>query len=313
MYLLDKVTKVDERKWKNRCYIVEGGKIRYATSSFQQWNRKRVNMNGTLICNGRIYFEDQLLKDPSNQHFSDRQKQLIKEGCTTIAVAPYVKYESELPNIPLKWSKFMERSTIDYVVGLTVPVNLVRPSFIRKCQNLLIPFLKVEIKKVADIHSIQWTHISHSLLHYPLMLIPIFHSSVKRKKTLYMTWKKYCLEYGIHTELNELSNSTLSKTFLQKIGLFPQKGTLIAGSDLDYIAYINGKVKSRYERLKVLRGDDELYERAEPDLVVLRGKVLKVFQDIDLDQGYGQRIKIIRPGRFLSMNDVITLENGIYR
>lgn len=313
MYLLDKVTKVDEQKMKDRCYIIEDGKVRYVTSSFKQWNRKRVNMNGTVICNGRIYFEEDLLKDTSDLFFLERQIQLIKKGCTTIALAPYVKYESELPYIPLKWAEYMKKSTIDYVLGLTIPIHLVRTSFIRKCQNSLIPFLKVEIKKEADIHDIQWTHISHTLLHYPLMLIPIFHTTAKRRKALELTWKKYCIEYGIHTELNTSPHSTLDKTFLQKIGLFPQKGTLIAGSDLDYIAYSNGEGKSRYERLKSLRGDGDRFEQSEPDLVVLRGRILKVFEEIDFIQGYGQQVKIIRPGRFLSMNDVITLESEVYR
>ncbi|GAE29029.1 hypothetical protein [Halalkalibacter hemicellulosilyticus] len=313
MYLLDKVIKVDEKRVKDRCFIVEEGRVRYATTTFKQWNKKRVSMNGTVLCSGRVYFDDSLLYEGGDDILYERQKQLIKDGCTTVAIAPHVKYESELANVYHNWNAYLKKSTIDYVIGLTIPAYLIRMSFIRKCQNMLIPYLKVELTTEEDIHSIKWTHISHTLLHYPLAIIPVFQASTKRAKSLEVIWRKYCLDYGIHTDLDSQYSNRINKSLLQKIGLFPQKGTLIAGSDLDYIAYVDRKRKKRYEERKRTARDIEHYKHEEPDLVVLRGRILKVLNEIDLKPGFGQPIQIIRPGRFLSMNDLMEQENHVYR
>ncbi|MFA9455521.1 hypothetical protein ACERJO_02000 [Halalkalibacter sp. AB-rgal2] len=313
MYLLDKVIKVDEKRVKDRCFIVEEGRVRYATTTFKQWNKKRVSMNGTVLCNGRVCFDDSLLQEGGDDTLYERQKLLIKDGCTTVAIAPHVKYESELSNVYHIWNVYFKKSIMDYVIGLTIPAYLVRMSFIRKCQNMFIPFLKVELEKEEDIHSIKWTHISHTLLHYPLTVIPIFKASTKRAKSLEVIWRKYCLNYGIHTDLEAQYSQRINKPLLQKIGLFPQKGTLIAGSDLDYIAYVDRKRKKRYEQRKHTGDDIERYKHEEPDLVVLRGRILKVLNEFDLKPGYGRPIQIIRPGRFLSMNDLMEQDNQVYR
>lgn len=301
MYLLDRATKIDDDFNQLRSYLVEEGQIRYVTSTFKQWNRMRICMKDTTMCNGRVMLDQTLLTIDDFQRFQDRQKELIRIGCTTLAVAPIVSYESEIENEYKRTQNTLASSTLDYVIGLTVPVTLIRTTFIRKCQNLKIPFLRVELETEQELKELHWTHLSQTLLSYPLTIIPIF-SSAKRQKALEELWHSYCSYYGIHTSVPVAQEELWQKPLLQKIGLYPQKGTLIGGSDADYLLFLEEKDQVKKAVEKVASEDSFVYDKKEPDVVVLKGEIIKVYNDFHLKPGFGKLIQVIRPGRFLALN-----------
>jgi hypothetical protein len=306
MYLLDKVTKIDEERNQIRSYLIEDGQINYVTSSFDKWNKKRVSMSGILMTNGRIMYDDELLASKDFQGFQDRQSYLIKKGCTGVAVAPSVQYEREIEAVFKRAKHAMASSTLDYVVGMTIPISLLRPAVLRVFQQFRIPFVRVEFQSFQQLKTIPWTHISQTLLTYPTVLIPVIAPSSDRlEAALLKEWMVYCSNFQIHTTDPLEVLACWKKPLLQKVGLYPNKGTMLQGSDADYLLFIDereGQVHSIDQ--KVAQGDGIVYYKKEPVVVVLKGEIVKTYETISLKPGYGRLIEVIRPGRFMSLQDV---------
>ncbi|MDT8860000.1 hypothetical protein N0O92_07120 [Alkalihalobacillus sp. MEB130] len=306
MYLLDKATKIDEERNEMRSYLIDDGQINYVTNSFGKWNKQRVDMSGTLMTNGRIMYDNELINCEDFQAFQDRQSYLIKKGCTGVAVAPEVKYECDMEAVIKRAKHAMASSTLDYVVGLTFSATLLRPEVLRKCQNLRIPFVRVVIQSFEQIRTLPWTHLSQALLTYPTVLIPEIAPDSKRlEAVLLKEWVKNCSEFQIHTSEPLDILVSWKKSLLQKVGLYPLKGVLLSGSDADYLLFTD----DRNERVhaidqKVAPKETIVYHEREPVIVVIKGEIVKANETISLKPGYGRLIDINRPGRFLSLSDL---------
>ncbi|KHF40326.1 hypothetical protein [Halalkalibacter okhensis] len=306
MYLLDKVIKIDEERNETRSYLIENGQINYVTTSFDKWNKQRVTMSGILMTNGRVMYDDKLLESKDFQDYQNRQSLLIKKGCTAVAVAPKIQYAREIEAVFKRAKHEMASSTLDYVVGMTIPISLLRPAVLRVCQQFRIPFVRVEIQSFQQLKAIPWTHISQTLLTYPTVLIPVIAPSSDRLEiALLKEWMAYCSNFQIHTTDPLEVLTCWNKPLLQKMGLYPNKGTMLAGSDADYLLFRDER-KDHIQSIdqKVARGDRIVYYEKEPDVVVLKGEIVKTYETISLKPGYGRLIDVIRPGRFLSLQDV---------
>lgn len=277
LYLLDKAEKIDQQAAHIRSYLIENGQVRYVTPSFNKWKRKRVIMSGTIMMDGRVMLANSLLNE---ENFHKEQKRFIKKGCTTAAIAPNVSYERHVKRMIHHTKKNMAHSTLDYIIGATIPIHLLRPSFIQRCQRLYMPFLRVHIPSDETIMSLPWTHLSQTLTPYPLVLIPVF----QEDETVAL-WEEYCAAYNIYTSKPLADGDVWDKSLLQKVGLYPQKGVLHCGSDADYLLFPK---------------KDETVERY-PTVVILKGEIIKANDDILLKPGFGSWIKVGRPGRFLSI------------
>ncbi|MFC0559894.1 hypothetical protein [Halalkalibacter alkalisediminis] len=305
MYLLDKAMKIDEEVNTLRSYLIKDGQIQYVTTTFDKWNKSRVSMKGILMTNGRITFDDQILGCESFHEFQTRQKELIKNGFTTVAVAPLVEYERQIEAEFKRAKHALASSTLDYVVGLTIPVCLLRTSALRLCQNLRIPFLRITLKSFNDIKKLPWTHLSQTLLTYPIVLVPeIETSSTKLKSVLLKEWELHCANFQIHTAPSLQPLKNWSKPLLQKVGLFPQKGILLNGSDADYLLFHEESSKSHYSvDQKVARVDQNVYHEKEPVIVIVKGEIVKSNDTFSLRPGFGRLVEVVRPGRFMSLSE----------
>ncbi|GAE25067.1 hypothetical protein JCM9140_1037 [Halalkalibacter wakoensis JCM 9140] len=304
MYLLDKVVKVDEEKDKIRSYLINEGQIQYVTTAFEKWNKQRVNMSGTIMTNGRIMFDEHLLTSQDFQAFQDRQSHLIEKGCTAVAVSQKVQYEREIDSDFKRAKHAMANSTLDYLVGLTLPISLLRPAVLRKCQNLRIPFVRIEIESFQQIRSVPWTHISQTLLTYPTVLIPVISSSVLRlEAALLKEWENHCMDFQIHTHNPLTAMEKWEKPLLQKVGLYPLKGMMLAGSDVDYLLFYEDAGDHLYDLdQKVAHKQRISYDKKDPAIVVIKGEIVKANESISLKPGYGRLIEVKKPARFLSLS-----------
>ncbi|ARK30322.1 hypothetical protein [Halalkalibacter krulwichiae] len=306
MYLLDKAIRVEDCKRTLRSYLIKDGQIQYVTKTFEKWNKRRVAMNGIAMADGRVMFDDGILKCTDFHGFQKRQIELIRKGCTTIAAAPNVKYEKDI-EAELKRAKHsMASSTLDYTIGLTIPIKLLRPSLLRVCQQHRIPFLKVQIESFSDIKHLPWTHISQTLLTYHSVLIPDFNLvSEKFKDLAFKEWMRCCERFQIHTDAPMQSLKRWSKTSLQKVGLYPKKGVLLNGSDADYLLFHINETQNQISlEQNVARQAQNVYDEKEPVIVVLKSEIIKSNEQITLRPGFGRLVEVKRPGRFLSLSDV---------
>lgn len=301
LYLLDRAIKLDEEFNSLRSYLIDNGQVNYVTTTFNKWNKGRVCMSGTRMLNGRILLDDFILQTDQFEDFQERQKELIQKGCTTLAVAPKVQYESEIDSEYKRTIHNLASSTLDFVIGLTIPATMLRSEVLRKCQQLKIPFLRVIIDHENELERFHWTHLSNTLLSYPLTIIPMFKTPSKKIEE---RWRGFCSYYGIHTSAEIIHEEIWNKALLQKTGLYPQKGALIGGSDADYLLFAEDSRATSSSIEKVATEGHIVYHKKEPDVVVLKGEIVKVYDSILLKPGFGKKIQVVRPGRFLSLIDI---------
>ncbi len=281
MYLIDRATKFEQGKKEVRSYLIENGQVQYVNQTFHKWGGKKVDMKGTIMMNGRVMLANELLDCGTADQFHARQMMLVKKGCTTIAVAPVIEYEKQLDLIYEKTKHKLANSTLDFLIGLTVPIRLIRPTFLRKCQKLHIPFLIVRIEEGSQIQALQWAHLSHALGSYQIVLIP-----VSSKHELISKWVSVCSAYHIHTSLPITEETAWEKPLLQKVGLYPERGTLITGSSADYLLF----------------HDNADFDQESPTVVIVKGTIIKENDRMRVKPGYGKQIDIKQPGKLLSIN-----------
>ncbi|GAF65282.1 hypothetical protein BTS2_2180 [Bacillus sp. TS-2] len=298
MYLLDQVKKQQGDTQINRVYLIKDQKVVFVNEEFSKWNKVRVNVSGFTLTAGHVQSEYQLLNDLSDDEFEFRQKTLIEHGCTTVMLFVKIQYEAQIEKKLLAVIEKLKSSTIDYVLGLEIPLRLLRPSVLILCKKLTIPFLHVICDEQSDIEQIPWMYIAQASLSYRVVLMPSFkHESFKEKQNQKWHWQKYTKKYAIANEEYIREGQRWERRALQKVGLYPQKGELLVGSDLDYNLYTA-------DESQLVEGSHKLdYDKRKPSAVILRGKSLKINHHHFLIAGFGQHIRIKMPGRLLSVGN----------
>ena len=109
-----------------------------------------------------------------------------------------------------------------------------------------------------------------------------------KKEIIYQQkWKDFIRNYKIPNYVPfPDEHERFGKDLCKLIGLFPTKGELLVGSDVDYNLYDH----------------KDPIESSLPKVVVLRGRVIKADDRISYIPGYGREIKIKMPGQFIPIS-----------
>ncbi len=224
MYLLEQVMKQEGDKLVNRAYLVSGEKVSYISRSFNQWNKRRVNLSGFVLRPGAVMTNETFLTELERKSFQKNQRELISAGCTTVVIFANARYESDI-ELKIREAKHrMANSSIDYLIGLSFPLQLLRPSTIRLCKRLSIPALKLTIDQEVGVPKLPWTHIAQAMLTYPVTLLADYHCQNKRdKQQLQALWQNVCGNYHLPSTPYPMPGHPWPKTLLQKTGLYLKK------------------------------------------------------------------------------------------
>lgn len=298
MYLLDRAVHRNGDSLQSRSYLIEGGQVRYVTGNFKKWKRIRSVLEGIALEPGRVMAANRLLDAANFTSFREQQAALIEKGCTTVVVLPEAAYERQLEATLKRAKHALASSTLDYVIGLSIPLSLLRSSVLRRCQKMKIPLLQIKLTSCRQLQELPWSHIAQTLMSYPILLIPSVDQSVPDQQMLLDVWEQCCEHYHLHTAPPLLEEAPWTKSLLQKSGLYPEKGVLLHGSDADYLLFAPGDQGGT-----VARKDGFVYHDNNPSVVVVRGQIIKENQTIVGKPGYGRYLQIKRPGRFLAIED----------
>ncbi|MCM3713582.1 hypothetical protein M3202_05760 [Alkalihalobacillus oceani] len=298
MYLLDRAVHLHEDSLQSRSYLIENGQVRYVTGNFKKWKQKRSVLEGIALEPGRVMVANRLLDAANFTSFREQQATFIEKGCTTVIVLPKADYERQLEAVMKRAKHSLASSTLDYVIGLSIPLSLLRCSVVRRCQKMKIPLLQIKLTSCRDIQQLPWSHIAQTLMSYPILLIPSVSEGAADQQMLLEVWEQCCDSYHIHTAPPLIEEAPWSKSLLQKSGLYPEKGVLLHGSDADYLLF---SPKDRGGTVASKGGF--VYHDNNPSVVVIRGQIIKENQMIVGKPGYGRYLQIKRPGRFLAIED----------
>ncbi|MGO4888104.1 hypothetical protein ACJ2A9_10125 [Anaerobacillus sp. MEB173] len=297
-YIIDNVMKAEEDRFVKKAFLVTDDKVSYFSDRMPRLKYMRLNMSGFLLTPGHIIVDSQLLEMDSYCNYKEEMKTLVKNGCTTVIVCCKNDTEKDLKADIKRARHKMINSPIDYVLSLSVSLRNLTPNLIRICKKERIPIIFVSFSELEEIDLVQWERIREAMFPLQILIIPQYeeHSSLNENpKKVYNYWKVIMNRQRISTTLSFPEDYVpLSKLLMKMIGLYPRKGELLVGSDIDYLLYHDSSV-DHFENFR--------YDRGNPTLVVLRGVVLKAGEQVFIRPGFGKEIQIKVPGHFVPISE----------
>ncbi|MBT2656391.1 hypothetical protein J7E81_14320 [Bacillus sp. ISL-18] len=230
----------------------------------------------------------QALKSYISEHF------LVK-GCTTIFTYVDLLYENQLADKINELKTALNSSPIDFIIGVKISANLITPSLMRTCKKYKIPAIFVELHEFDELESIPWGWVREAMFPYNCPLIPLISSPQKKEASLVLSkWKDRMVKEKIPAIYEPIEeNHPLPIPILNKIGLYPQKGSLMAGTELSYNLYLMEK--------EIRKVDEEsLFHYHSNRLVVTvhKGKVIRSGNKVLFSPGSGEYVKVRTPSYF---------------
>jgi hypothetical protein len=216
------------------------------------------------------------------------QQSLIKNGCTTLLAVCDVPSERELASALRKLRQHLLNSPIDYFIGVKVPARMLTPSFVLACRRWKIRVIFVEIEESDVLHSVPWYWIADIMKTAPLTFVPCWLNE-KRMKRQEAAWRNLLAMHHIPFIPFPLRERTpLGLNVLKQIGIYPQKGDLRIGGEVDYNLY-------RKEAMSRLVAETLIvdYDNHVPVITVHKGRLLKVENQLYFYPGFGTE-RIIR-------------------
>ncbi|WP_096200925.1 hypothetical protein [Bacillus sp. FJAT-45350] len=292
-YILDRVEKQEEDFVRKKSFFIQDSSVSYVNESMDKLKYLRVNAEGFILTPGHIMHDLTILEISKWDEYKKRMELLISKGCTTVITFSHVRYESQLKESIRKARHKMINSSIDFVVCVSTRAKALTPTFIRKCKREKVPMITVKLESIDELNEIQWPRLKEAMLNYQILIIPDYSSlQLKSKELRRLREQWYSLSRSYRIPTSELLPNELTpypKRLIKRMGLFPIKGELITGSDVDYNLY--SKKEFKY-------GKEE-----NPEVVVIRGKIVKAGNRIYAKPGFGKEYVIQLPGHFVTIED----------
>lgn len=259
-----------------------------------------VNCHGFYLRPGKVMVDRTFGDFLDFSSYKKRLLQHISFGMTTLVVFARAEYERQVLQSIRKMRHHMINSTVDYAIALSFPLKRLTPSLMRLLRREKVPLILCRIHSEKDLDDVAWPWLREALFPYKLVFVPegIPSSREREKRHFLDKWRKI-----MHNErlafLDELEEDgkPLGKEVLRTIGIFPHKGELRRGGDADYNLFRSSSL--------VQNGVDhyDILEKEKPDIVTLKGRILKAGNCYRFRPGSGKEIRIAVPGYFATYRE----------
>ena len=277
--------------------LVTEDKVTYKTTNGRLENGIRCTMEGFYIAPGKVFCVEGLNPQYESDFF-DFMKGLVSRGATTFLAITQITHEGTFEKELSDYRHSLRGSPIDYVVGVRIESNRITPEIMRKCARHRVPLVIMEFKSEESWRNSVLEWIIQANFPYRAAIVPDFAFLLslpkdKMDQEKLVLAEEACMkgfdffQYNPNELIHEFTDDAM-----KRIGLYPVKGCLSAGSDFDYNLY---KLNSgnRVEEEEILD-----YDGIDPIISGLRGVLLKVNQSIMLKPGYGKHLLIHKPAFF---------------
>lgn len=285
-----------------KSYLIEGSKVVYNANHFSKYKHMRLNTNQFVLTPGYIMIDFSVLSISRFDRFKERMKHLHNIGCTTIITACDVSSESQFHHQLKKAKHALINSSIDYLVGVKIPLTKLTPTIIRKCSKHKVPIIFTEINDPDDIHSICWQWIRNEIFPYQLMIVPLWNIpdlTTWKSRRLKSEWEELLTTNKITTQVEVPNEHTpLTKQFLLNVGLYPTKGSLQVGTDADYLFFSKQELSEKNNDFSELL----------PKVVFTHGTVKKAAANVYLQPGCGKELIVSVPRKFNPISNAFGTE-----
>lgn len=295
-YIIENANILKRKELKTCSLFIQDNRIASIQSNFKYYRHIKMDLEPYIMSPSFVLLNSNI---PLKNSFQDMKKWMIdyflSKGSTTLFTYVQASFAEEIPEKINELKVALSSSSIDYLIGVKIPMRLITPSMIRKCKKEKVPAIFVDLDNPDELASVPWGWIREALFPYNCPLIPIFSSTEKKEaKAVLSKWLTIMEKEKIPALLEELEeNIPLSATVLNKIGLFPHKGSLMNGTELSYNLY----GKSR----EIINVDEAALFHYYGDrlaITVHKGKIVRSGKEVLFKPGYGEYVKVRTPSFF---------------
>lgn len=294
-YIIEDANVVSDQGILKRTFLIQNNKISHFGKSLKKYQGMRMNVSTYFMTPGHTFIDFELA---DCDHLSDYKKRLINlisKGCTTVLAPCSISYELDFEKTIRRARHRMINSTIDFIIGVHMPAEKITPSIVRLCKRHKLPYIIAEISEHTNIHSIPWGWIRDAEFGFQVPIYPLW--KIEDEKILKMQmdiWEYVTTLHKIPTYLQfPIDLRPMPKVIRKQIGLYPKKGELLIGNDLDYNLYQYHEYVSKVEDTTQLD-----YDKMEPIITVHKGRLLKTSFETNFFPGFGEEFIIKLPGLF---------------
>jgi hypothetical protein len=263
-------------------YLIDSQHISYVSQSPLRMNVMKVSMKGFKMIPGLVSPLMSLNTMPVEivkQRLADK----LRMGTTTLLTSARISYLHEAEKEISRTRHLLISSPIDYSIGLSIPPHKLTPDIIRFCKRKRVPFIELVCDDFISLKAVVWERIREANFPFQAVIFPTFKALSDEKKI--KVWRRKWNDISAALQIPTLSKGidetdSLPLPYLKLLGLYPKKGGLFTGSDVDYC----------------LIKDTDIDQK--PSTVVVRGTIIFSEKQLDYCQGFGKEITIVQPGRF---------------
>lgn len=291
-YIIENVNLLRESSIEKTSILIKDNRIDSIYHSFEKISYMRMNAKSFMMAPTYILYAPHLpLDGPYHRLKQFYIDELIKKGCTVFLTSFYVERErlfmKKLKEIKMK----LINCPIDYVLGVTIPICVLTPSFIRKCKKEKIPVIFVQIQDVKELQTIPWGWIKEAMFPYQPLLIPLWKEDNKEAKE---AWIKTLRNMNIpHLNENLQKDTPIPTNVLRQIGIIPFKSHFHPGAEVSYNLYFMEDVNKMIEQSELF-----FYHENQLKVTVHKGTIIRCGEEVHFRPGFGEHVIIKTPSFF---------------
>ncbi|SDY87546.1 hypothetical protein SAMN05421736_10453 [Evansella caseinilytica] len=286
---------------------IENGRVRYASQQLNRAGTYKLAADQFEVVPGMIALDDKLAEAFRNGDGISYVKRLLLFGITSFIHLIKTEYHHQFSEKISLQRQLLNSCPVDYIHAVEIPLVKLTELWIRKLRQAAVPIVFLAAESVQDIEAIPWQRIVEAM--FPKRMLIVCQPNVRtetEKRLILQAWKSKAEKFRINTFLQfPLPGQPVSKLLAQRIGLFPKKGSLVIGSDADYVMYGNYPQEQRPPM-------------RFPDIIVLKGRVVKAGNRWNFSEAAGEELTALMPEKFLPIESVYkysdqqpTLRSGI--
>ncbi|KZM52688.1 hypothetical protein A3Q35_03750 [Aeribacillus pallidus] len=291
-YIIDQIRLMEDNQIVTRSILVDGNEFRFKEKQLDQFRFMKMDGSPYFMTPGFVMLDQNIQHLDQSHSFKLYVKNLIQKGCTFLIAAVDLPFERQWDEKKKHIRKVMMNSPIDYAIAAKIPIERLTPSIIRMLKREKITVIIVEIKQIAELDDVPWEWIRETLFPKQTPIFPHFSSEDQSIfHQLKSKWQQIVKKYKLPS-LEECPENgvPLTKEALMKIGLYPIRGEILSGSNVDY---------NLFRMIDLVEENNYLdYYNHNPEVIVHNGSVLKAGEQIFYKPGFGKEVQLNAPGRF---------------
>lgn len=293
MYIVEEVDIIVEDHVKKSSLFIKENMIYGMRPNYRRDKHMKMDVSSFIMGPTLVMLDMHTPADTFQQFKQHFVENYMLKGCSTVVSIVEINYETQFEDALAKKRISLLNCPIDYVLGVKIPLKRISTTFIRKCKKSKIPCVFLEVEDELDFHLLPWGWIKESMFPYNPVLVPfISATNASRKQKIIKEWRKVMEAEKLPSCSDEiLENSPISIKNLKKFGLYPKRGDLHIGGEINYNLYLKDEHSGGLKRMHP--------DETSLAVMVHKGQVATAGNQTFFRPGYGEEIIIQKPSLFI--------------